>query len=542
MSYKSFKQLIALLFLLTFFSGKAIARPAPELISGFDILGIKILVDSTLQGVAGGCPVQNEVNQSSSELTQDNSSVKVSRLKLYERFESIQKVFTEDYLKMVAQATYNHEYCVDRPRDVEKEICEQASSILDTYKIELLKLDEIQKEITQSNKSLGSIDLGDDPFMKLIGAPKSVSNLESNLNKHLRRLKSFVEASVKTFKSEFTEEDKRRVFDFHVRALGFLQRSPIQLEGQENLNNRLLGRASKLLGKSGEKTLLSENEAKGKISDLAQIIRKKYLDSTYIAGRNESDVVEEPSHPVMRLSRETIGHQYQEDEPVERYEVWGERQAWEDRDMNRVGAGRRGTGHAVSWPGGRTSRPQGPSAPKPNKEKQKAIKDLKKALSKMSKEELKSLFKELGLLGSNASRSPAGIPLVVAEAIKLLVAAAGIGVASEVLKNFLKDVVKDDDDFKDVTFPPHWAVIENPADKTKKPTVENDKSKGDIEKIDEKLLDKEGLDAHEIKKDALGKKAKISRYDLYKNKKTGEIEIYEKGGKGEPISTGIILK
>ena len=80
----------------------------------FDILGIKSLVDSTLQGVAGVCPVQNEAIPSSNEVTQDNSStVKIDRLKIYERFKSIQKVFTEDYLKMVAQAAYNHEYCLD---------------------------------------------------------------------------------------------------------------------------------------------------------------------------------------------------------------------------------------------------------------------------------------------------------------------------------------------------------------------------------------------------------------------------------------------
>jgi hypothetical protein len=534
MSYKSFKQLIALLFLVAFFSGKAIARPVPELISGFDILGIKSLVDSTLQGVAGVCPVQNEPSLSPSVVTQDNSSVKVSRLKLYERFESIQKVFTEDYLKMVAQATYNHEYCLDRPKQVEKEICEQASSILDTYKKDVLKLDEVQKEITLSNKILGSIDLGDDPFMKLIGAPKSISSLESNLKKHLRRFKSFVEASIKTFKSEFTEEDKRRIFDFHVRALGFLQRSPIQLEGQESLNNRLIRRTSKLLGKSEEETLLSEAEIKGKIYDLAVKIREKYLDSIYIAGRNDSDVLEVPNHPVMTLSRESIGQQYQKDEPIEHFEVWGERpsaamgrwgqgdpRAMADRNQRMRDAGR----HKDSEPGG--------GARSKLSDKEKAVKNLKKVLSKMSKEELKSLFKELGLLGDDASRSPAGIAIPVAAAIKALIAAAGAGVAIEVIKNFLKDRVKGDSDFKDVTFPPHWAVIENPADKKKeneKPNkTEVNKPPKDLEAFPDAKPVKPKTPVQgggKLRPRWKDKKGRIYEWDY----KKGEVEIYDKRG------------
>lgn len=530
MFYKTLKQLVALLFLLVFFSGKSIARPAPELISGFDILRIKSLVDSTLEGVAGTCPVQNETIPSSNIVTQDNSSsVKIDRLKLYERFESIQKVFTEDYLKMVAQAAYNHEYCLDRPRDVEKEICEQASSILDTYKKDILKLDEVQKKIAESNKDLESIGLGDDPFMKLIGAPKSVSNLESNLNKHLRRVKSFVEASVKTFKSEFTEEDKRRIFNFHVRALGFLQRSPVQIEGQESLNNRLLSRASRLLGKSNP--LLSENEAKGEVSDLALKIREKYLDSIYIAGRNDSDIVEESNYPVMTLSRNVIGGQYEEDAAVERIEVTTEYQAWEDRDMNRVGAGRRGTGHAASWPGGRTSRPQGPSAPKPNKEKQKAIKNLKKVLSKMSKEELKSLFKELGLLASDPSRSPAAGPLaipIVLEALELLGVAVGIGVGSEVLKNLLKNVIEDND-IKDVNIPANWVAQEKLKENEKPGKTEAIKPPKELEAFPDakpvkpKTPVKGGGKLRPRWKD---KKGRIYEWDY----KKGEVEIYDKLG------------
>jgi hypothetical protein len=173
-------------------------------------------------------------------------------------------------------------------------------------------------------------------------------------------------------------------------------------------------------------------------------------------------------------------------------------------------------------------------------DKQKAIKNLKKILSKMSKEELKSLFKELGLLGDDASRSPAGIPLVVAEAIKLLVAAAGAGVAGEVIKNFLKDVVKGDDDFKDITFPPHWAVIENPADKTKKPSKSDPKPNQDkkISKGEEKKLKDKGYDLEQLKIDIGAKPS--SRYDIFKDKE-GNLKVKPKNGKGEgePLNINI---
>ncbi|MCK8141822.1 polymorphic toxin type 33 domain-containing protein [Flavobacterium sp. I-SCBP12n] len=52
------------------------------------------------------------------------------------------------------------------------------------------------------------------------------------------------------------------------------------------------------------------------------------------------------------------------------------------------------------------------------------------------------------------------------------------------------------------------------------------------------LLKKAGIDAHELKYEFLGKKAKISEYDLYKHTDTNEVLILKKGGKGEPIHTG----
>ncbi|MDQ0191622.1 RHS repeat-associated core domain-containing protein, partial [Alicyclobacillus cycloheptanicus] len=59
-----------------------------------------------------------------------------------------------------------------------------------------------------------------------------------------------------------------------------------------------------------------------------------------------------------------------------------------------------------------------------------------------------------------------------------------------------------------------------------------------LEKVDDKYLKKKGIDAHQLKKDVLGKKAPISHHDIYKDKNTGELHILRKGGKGTPIPTG----
>jgi hypothetical protein len=45
-----------------------------------------------------------------------------------------------------------------------------------------------------------------------------------------------------------------------------------------------------------------------------------------------------------------------------------------------------------------------------------------------------------------------------------------------------------------------------------------------------------GVDAHGIKKEVLGNKAPIARYDLYKDKQ-GNIYVKPKGGEGAGIST-----
>ena len=54
-------------------------------------------------------------------------------------------------------------------------------------------------------------------------------------------------------------------------------------------------------------------------------------------------------------------------------------------------------------------------------------------------------------------------------------------------------------------------------------------------------LKKNNIDAHELKYEFLGKKAPISQYDIYIDKKSGELLIYRKGMVGNPIRTGEFL-
>ena len=59
-----------------------------------------------------------------------------------------------------------------------------------------------------------------------------------------------------------------------------------------------------------------------------------------------------------------------------------------------------------------------------------------------------------------------------------------------------------------------------------------------FKKISGKLLEGKRIDAHQLKRDWLGKKSDIAKYDLYRDTKTGEILILQKGGIGVPIQTG----
>ena len=50
-----------------------------------------------------------------------------------------------------------------------------------------------------------------------------------------------------------------------------------------------------------------------------------------------------------------------------------------------------------------------------------------------------------------------------------------------------------------------------------------------------------GFDAHAIKKEILGNKAEIAKFDLYKDNVTSEVLILRKKGLGEPIPTGYFI-
>lgn len=63
----------------------------------------------------------------------------------------------------------------------------------------------------------------------------------------------------------------------------------------------------------------------------------------------------------------------------------------------------------------------------------------------------------------------------------------------------------------------------------------------DVKKINDNYLKKNGLDAHEIKYEYLGKGAKVSNFDLYKAP-SGQIIILRQGGTGSPIWTDYIIK
>lgn len=83
----------------------------------------------------------------------------------------------------------------------------------------------------------------------------------------------------------------------------------------------------------------------------------------------------------------------------------------------------------------------------------------------------------------------------------------------------------------------------NDVDKLKELSKSNRSNNSkNITKVDEKYLSKNGIDAHNLKYEVLGKKASISQYDIYVEKSTGELIIFKKGGKGEGIPTGEFIK
>ncbi|MDC9591401.1 polymorphic toxin type 33 domain-containing protein [Xenorhabdus sp. XENO-10] len=70
----------------------------------------------------------------------------------------------------------------------------------------------------------------------------------------------------------------------------------------------------------------------------------------------------------------------------------------------------------------------------------------------------------------------------------------------------------------------------------------NKEQKPNINKVDERYLKINGIDAHKLKHAYLGKKASIAEYDIYIDKNTRELIIYRKGGTGEGIHTGEYIR
>jgi len=62
-----------------------------------------------------------------------------------------------------------------------------------------------------------------------------------------------------------------------------------------------------------------------------------------------------------------------------------------------------------------------------------------------------------------------------------------------------------------------------------------------IKMLNDRYLEKNGIDAHELKDELMGYGAN-SRYDLYLDKDTGQIWIFRKGGKGSGVPTGTYIE
>ena len=68
-------------------------------------------------------------------------------------------------------------------------------------------------------------------------------------------------------------------------------------------------------------------------------------------------------------------------------------------------------------------------------------------------------------------------------------------------------------------------------------------NKCSLTKIKDSFLKKNGLDAHSIKREVLGRNAKISRYNLFYDKDTGAIFVLLNGATGDAaIATGYFIK
>lgn len=66
--------------------------------------------------------------------------------------------------------------------------------------------------------------------------------------------------------------------------------------------------------------------------------------------------------------------------------------------------------------------------------------------------------------------------------------------------------------------------------------------RGGLQKIDTKYLDKQGINAHALKKEVLGRRIKGGHYDFYQDKATGRVYLLRRGGRGKPIDTEINIR
>ncbi len=60
--------------------------------------------------------------------------------------------------------------------------------------------------------------------------------------------------------------------------------------------------------------------------------------------------------------------------------------------------------------------------------------------------------------------------------------------------------------------------------------------------VNDKYLKRKGIDAHQLKRDYLGNKAEIKKYDIYVDKTDGALWIFKKGGQGMGIKTDEFIK
>ncbi|MBS9434690.1 adhesin, partial [Photorhabdus hainanensis] len=82
---------------------------------------------------------------------------------------------------------------------------------------------------------------------------------------------------------------------------------------------------------------------------------------------------------------------------------------------------------------------------------------------------------------------------------------------------------------------------QQPPEDNQNKNGQNEHKPSNIKMADDKYLKQNGIDAHELKSDVVGKK-NISKYDIYVNKETGELWVFRKGGTGEGIPTGEFIK